>query len=254
MTTNNARFDGKVALVTGGASGMGLATARRFLDEGAQVVIAGRSEERLREAAEALDAGDRVLTVSTDVTKSADLERLAAAARSHFGHLDVVFANAGAATFKHVEEFTEADYDHVMNANLKGVYFTVQRLLPLLREGGSIVINASWTQYRGFGGGSVYAATKAAVASLTRSLAADLADRGIRVNAVSPGYIATDMFHAAVTSPEEIEAVRARVPLRRIGTSEDVATVVAFLASADAGYVNGVDLLVDGGLANTIVL
>jgi NAD(P)-dependent dehydrogenase (short-subunit alcohol dehydrogenase family) len=254
MTTNIARFDGKIALVTGGASGMGRAAARRFLDEGAQVVIAGRSEERLREAAEALGAGDRLLTVSADVTKIADLERLAAATRSRFGHLDVVFANAGTAVFKHVEEFTEADFDHVVNANLKGVYFTVQKLLPLLREGGSIVINASWTHNRGFATGSVYAATKAAAVNLTRTLAADLAERGIRVNAVSPGYIATEMFHAAVTSPEEIEAVRTRVPVRRIGTSEEVAAVVAFLASDEAAYVNAADLLVDGGLANTTIL
>ncbi|MEV0119098.1 glucose 1-dehydrogenase [Streptomyces sp. NPDC050844] len=255
MTQNTydaARFEGKVALITGGATGMGLATARRLLDEGAEVVITGRSEDRLKRAAERLDAGDRLLALPADVSKPADLDRLMGEVRERFGRLDVVFANAGVGVFKRIEEFTEEDFDSVVDANFKGVFFTVKHALPLLKDGSSIVINASWTHHKGLAIGSLYAATKAAAANLTKTLASDLSDRGIRVNAVSPGYIDTDMFRESVPTDEAREVSRQDVVLKRIGTPEEVASAVAFLASHDASYVNGVDLLVDGGVANSI--
>jgi NAD(P)-dependent dehydrogenase (short-subunit alcohol dehydrogenase family) len=251
-TSDASRFTGKVALITGGATGMGLATARLLLQEGAKVVITGRSEDRLKRAAEDLDAGDRLLAVPADVSRPADLERLTAEIRRRFDHLDVVFANAGIGVFKRLEEFTEEDFDDVVGANFKGVFFTVRHAVPLLRDGGSIVINASWTHHKGLAIGSLYAAAKAAAANLAKTLASDLADRRIRVNAVSPGYIGTDMFHESVPSAEAQEASRQQVVLKRIGTPEEVASVVAFLASDAASYVNGVDLLVDGGVANSI--
>lgn len=237
------RFNDKIALVTGGTSGMGLATARRLRAEGARVVITGRDKTRLDAAALELDA----LAVPGDVANPADLDTLVAAVRDRFGRLDVVFANAGVASFAPVPEVTEAEFDRVVGINLKGVYFTVQKALPLLPDGAAIVINASWTLHRGMAGASVYAATKAAVHNLAHTLAAELAPRRIRVNSVSPGYIATPMFHDNV-SPEAQPAVVASVAAGRFGTAEDVAGVVAFLASGEAAYVNGQDLVVDGGL------
>ncbi|MDT0452159.1 SDR family NAD(P)-dependent oxidoreductase [Streptomyces hesseae] len=247
-----ARFDGKVALITGGATGMGFATAQLFLAEGAKVVITGRSEDRLKLAAERLDGGDRLLTVAADVSKPADLARLTDEVRERFGHLDVVFANAGVGVFKRIEEFTEEDVDYVVDANFKGVFYTVQSSLPLLRDGGSIVINASWTLHRGLAIGSLYAATKAAAANLAKTLASDLADRRIRVNSVSPGYIDTDMFRESVPTTEAREDSAAQSVQKRVGTPEEVASTVAFLASDAAAFVNGVDLLVDGGVVNAI--
>ncbi|MFG2647075.1 SDR family NAD(P)-dependent oxidoreductase [Streptomyces sp. NPDC048436] len=251
-TTDAARFDGKVALITGGATGMGFAAARLFLDEGAKVVITGRSEDRLKRAAERLDAGDRLLALPADVSRPADLDRLMGEVRERFERIDVVFANAGIGVFKRIEEFTEEDFDSVVDANFKGVFFTVKHALPLLRDGGAIVINASWTHHKGLAIGSLYAAAKAAAANLAKTLASDLSDRGIRVNAISPGYIDTDMFRESVPTEEAREASRQDVVLKRIGTPEEVASAVAFLASDAASYVNGVDLLVDGGVANSI--
>ncbi|MEU3602737.1 glucose 1-dehydrogenase [Streptomyces sp. NPDC006798] len=243
------RFTGRTALITGGASGMGLATARLLLAEGARVVITGRGADRLLRAAAELDAGDRLLAVPADVSVPADLARLAEEITGRFGGLDVVFANAGTAVFKPLGELTDEEIGLVVDVNFKGVLFTVRAMLPLLRDGASIVVNSSWTQHRGLAVGSLYSGTKAAAADLARTLAAELAPRGIRVNAVSPGYIETEMFHQAIPTAEEAAEIRRRVPLGRIGTSDEVAGVVAFLASDDASYVTGVDLLVDGGRA-----
>ncbi|MFI0373482.1 glucose 1-dehydrogenase [Actinomadura sp. 1N219] len=249
--TPDARFAGKTALITGGTSGMGLAAARRLLDEGASVVITGRDQARLDAAAKELDAGDRVLPVRADAASLPDLDALMETVRERHGRLDVVFANAGIAVFGPAAETTEADFDNAVDVNFKGVFFTVQKALPLLAADAAIVINASWTMHRGLPIGSVYSATKAAVQSLTRTLAAELGPRGVRVNSVSPGYIDTPMYRGAVPE-DEADAIRAQVASGRIGTPEEVAGVVAFLASADAAYVNGQDLIVDGGLVAAV--
>ncbi|MGW7442306.1 SDR family NAD(P)-dependent oxidoreductase [Kitasatospora sp. NPDC054795] len=237
-------------LVTGGTSGMGLATARHLLATGARVVITGRDDARLARAAARLDAGDRLLTVRADASVAADLARLADTVRERYGRLDGVFANAGVAGFQPVDEVTEAEFDRIVAVNLKGVFLTVQHALPLLDAagGGSVVLNASWTPHRGLPGAAVYAATKAAVLSLARTLGSELAGRGIRVNSVSPGYIVTEMFHAAVPDPADHEPIRGHVPLGRLGTAEDVAQTVVFLLSDRSSYITGQDIVIDGGL------
>ncbi|WHT16625.1 SDR family oxidoreductase [Crossiella sp. CA-258035] len=240
------RFTNKVALITGGASGMGLATARLLHAEGATVVLSGRRAELLTKVAGEL--GERVLAVPADVANLAELDELYRRIDGELGRLDVVFANAGTAVFKPAAELTEAEFDRLVGVNLKGLFFTVTKALPLLERGASIVLNASWTQYRGLAGASLYAATKAAVTNLTRTLTAELAPRGIRVNSVSPGYIRTDMMTEAVPDPVTREACRREVPLGELGLPEQVAAAVAFLASDAAGYVAGTDLIVDGGL------
>ncbi|MFI0466608.1 SDR family NAD(P)-dependent oxidoreductase [Saccharopolyspora sp. 5N102] len=243
------RFANKTVLITGGASGMGLATARRLLGEGAYVVISGRDQARL-DAAAGLDA-DRLLSVRADVTSQDDLDRLMRRIETWRGGLDAVFANAGVGIFKPTTELTEADFDRTVDVNFKGVFFTISKSLPLMRDGGAIVINASWTLQRGLPIGSIYSATKAAVHNLARTLGADLAPRGIRVNSVSPGYIDTEMYRAANQDPEAEARNAAEVPLGSLGHPDDVAAAVAFLASDDAAYITGQDLLVDGGLVGS---
>ncbi|WP_049557127.1 SDR family NAD(P)-dependent oxidoreductase [Nonomuraea sp. SBT364] len=246
------RFEGKVALVTGATSGMGLATAKRLLDEGASVVVTGRDDDRLARTLKELDGGDRVLAVRGDVASADDRDELMRRIADRFGRLDVLVANAGVGIFAGSAELTEADFDRSVDVNFKGVFFTVQKALPLMGEGASVVINASWTLYRGMAIASVYSATKAAVHSLARTLAAGLGGRGIRVNSVSPGYIDTPMFRGAMEDDAAAAAATAQVVLGRLGRSEDVAAAVAFLASDDASYITGQDLVVDGGLVGAI--
>ncbi|MFQ6330909.1 glucose 1-dehydrogenase [Nocardia sp. CWNU-33] len=251
MPHSNSRFDNKIALITGGSSGMGLATARRLLAEGAQVVITGRDKIKLDAAVDGLDGGNRVLAIRGDVANLADLDAMTTAIRARYGRLDVVFANAGVGVFQPHSEITEAAFDRAVGINFKGVFFTIQRTVPLLPEHAAIVINASWTLHRGLADASLYSATKAAVHNLAHTLAAELGPKGIRVNSVSPGYIETPMFHDNV-SAAAAAAVVAEVATGRIGTAEDVADAVAFLASDAASYINGQDLIIDGGLVAAV--
>lgn len=244
------RYTDKVALVTGGTSGMGRATARRLLSEGAQVVITGRDASRLDKAV--ADLGGRTHGFVADVADLTALDDLVQDIRNQYGRLDVVFANAGVGIFKPSREITEEDFDRSVAVNFKGVFFTIQKTLPLIPDGGTIVVNASWTLHRGVAVLSVYSATKAAVHNLARTLAADLAPRGIRVNSISPGYIDTPMYPEADLPEEVAAATRNRVAARRFGRAEEVADAVAFLASAEASYINGQDLVIDGGLVGAI--
>lgn len=248
------RFADKVALVTGGNSGMGLCVAEQLVAEGARVVLSGRNPATVEQAARRL--GDAALGVVADVGRLADIDRLVDAARRFGGgRLDVVFANAGTAAFGPLASTTEAQWDELMNVNLKGVYFTVQKALPLMDTGGAIVLNASVAAAKGNPAGALYGASKAGVRSLGRTLAAELVGRGIRVNVVSPGPIETPLFGR--TGGMTIDAVQAmkgawaeRNPMKRFGTPDEVAAAVLFLASDEASFVTGVDLLVDGGLGS----
>ncbi|GLZ81232.1 oxidoreductase [Actinorhabdospora filicis] len=244
------RFENRIALITGGTSGMGYDTARRLLDEGAQVVITGRSQDRVDAAVASLGPGASGL--AADTARLDDVGRLMAFVAETHGRLDVLFANAGVAGFAPAAEVTEADYDRVMDVNLKGLFFTVQAALPLLTDGASVVLNASWTASRGLAVAPVYSASKAAVRSLARTFAAELAPRGIRVNSISPGYITTPMSDAALDDAGRAAATR-EVAAGRFGTGEEVAGVVAFLASGDGSYVNAQDVVIDGGLVGVAV-
>jgi NAD(P)-dependent dehydrogenase (short-subunit alcohol dehydrogenase family) len=239
------RFEGKVALVTGGNSGIGLATAKALAAEGAKVAITGRDETSLANAAR--DIGGDTLAIRADVTKLDQIASAVEQVKARFGRLDVVFANAGVAKFASAAATTEEVYDALMDTNVKGVYFTIQQALPLLGAGASVVINSSVAGAKGFANGTVYCATKAAVRSLGRSFAAELVERGVRVNVVSPGPIETPIYS---TLPGLIEHFTSIVPMKRAGTADEVAKTVLFLASEDSSYINGAEIAVDGGLAS----
>ena len=250
-TTSNGKLEGKIALITGGTSGIGLATAKRFVNEGAFVFITGRREKELGDATK--EIGRNVTAVQGDASKLDDLDQLFAQIRKEKGRLDIVFANAGAARFAPIDAITEEFFDSIFGINVKGLLFTVQKALPLLPNGSSIILNASIVASKGFPAHSVYSATKAAVRSFARTWTADLKERRIRVNAVSPGPIATpgldDLFASHEVGQQRLKAIPATVPLGRLGTPDEIAKAVVFLASDDSSYVTGVELFVDGGSA-----
>lgn len=243
------RLEGKVAVITGGNSGIGLATAKRLQEEGALVAISGRSDNTLADAVKAI--GNGVVAVRADVSKSADLDKLYTEVSRQLGKIDVLFVNAGVAKFAPLAETTESVFDELFDINIKGAYFTIQKALPILNDGASIILNTSVVDQKGTVGASAYAATKAALRSLARTAAAELTARGIRVNTVAPGPIETPIFGKTGLPQEVVDQfasdVKARVPMKRFGQAEEVAGAVAFLASQDASYITGVELNVDGG-------
>jgi NAD(P)-dependent dehydrogenase (short-subunit alcohol dehydrogenase family) len=243
---------GKVALVTGGNSGIGLATAQLFLQEGARVAVSGRERKTLDIAQEKL--GPDSLVVQMDVSKLTQLDSLYQAIHERYGRLDIIFANAGVAIPCPLEQMSEERFDTVFDTNVKGTYFTIQKALPYLQSGAKIILNASISQYTGVPGLSAYGASKAAVRALARLFAAELAARGIRVNVVTPGPIATPIWSrvdgANGLDPETEKRLVARVPLARLGQPEEVARAVLFLASDASSYTTGCEIMVDGGVVD----
>lgn len=246
-----SKFAGKIAVVTGGNSGIGLATAKELSSGGARVVIAGRDQKTLDSAIETI--GNESFGVKADVSNLNDLDNLFRATNERFGKIDVLFVNAGIAKFAPLEQSDEALFDELVGINFKGSYFTVKNALPYLNDGASIIFTTTVAAKKGMAGASIYAASKAAIHALTKIFAAELVGRGIRVNAVSPGPIDTPIFNRT-GAPDDARremknGLAAQVPMKRLGTMEEVAKTVAFLASDDAGFITGVEIDVDGGMA-----
>lgn len=245
------KLEGKIALVTGGTSGIGLATARLFVEEGAYVFITGRRPAELEAAVQSIGKNSR--GVQGDVAVAADLDRLFETIRQEKGRLDVVFANAAVGQYTPIGQIDEAQFDRQFGINVKGLLFTVQKVLPLMPDGAAIVLNGSVAGSVGTPGGSVYGATKAAVRSFARSWSVDLKERKIRVNVVSPGPIDTPGLRGVTgyDGGDEIgAALSAGILLGRIGQPEEIAKAVVFLASDDSSYVTNIELFVDGGIAH----
>ena len=245
------KLEGKIALVTGGNSGIGLATAKQFVNEGAYVFITGRREPEL--AAAVKQVGKNVTAVQGDVANRGDLDRLFAQIKREKGKLDILFANAGVAKYSPLGAITEESYDSIFDINVKGVVFTVQKALPLLSDGASVILNASIVASKGFASNSIYSASKAAVRSFARTWTTDLKNRRIRVNAVSPGATdtpgLTELLASSETGEERKKMITTAVPLGRFGTPDEIAKAVVFLASDDSSYITGTELFVDGGFA-----
>jgi NAD(P)-dependent dehydrogenase (short-subunit alcohol dehydrogenase family) len=246
-----SKLKGKVAVVTGGSSGIGLAAAKEFANEGARVFITGRRQAELDKAVQQI--GPNAVGVQGDVSNLKDLDRLFQTVQQQEGHIDVLFANAGGGEFVPLGSITEEHFDKTFNINVKGLVFTVQKALTLIRDGGSIILNASVAGSKGIEAFSVYSATKAAVRSFARTWTIDLKPRRIRVNTISPGPIDTPILNGLVASAEELSALKtnlaANVPLGRMGQPEEIGKAALFLASDDSSYITGIELFVDGGLA-----
>ena len=252
MSNNNGqKLAGKIAVITGGSSGIGLATAKRFVEEGAHVVITGRREKELKEAA--ADIKGDVTTVVGEITNLEDLDQLYAVVKEKHGHLDILFANAGIATVATLEASTEAQFDKTFDINVKGIFFTVQKAPPHFKDGGSIILTSAAANVLGQPGLTAFTASKAAVRSFARGWTVELKDRKIRVNSMSPGPIETPALENAGLTAEQVKQAAAQfateVPLGRRGKAEEVAATVVFLASDESSYITGVDLAVDGGMA-----
>src|SRR3954464_4686765 len=246
-----SKMDGKVAVITGGSSGLGLATARRFVEEGAFVFITGRRQKELDEAVHSI--GHNIVAVQGDMAVLADIQRLYATVREQKGKVDIVFANAGTGAFAPLGQITEQHFDMQFDINVKGLLFTVQEALPLLQDGGTVVLNASIVSGTGSAAMSVYSASKAAVRSFARTWSVDLKHRRIRVNAISPGIIPTPGYNTSLgMSAEQVEQYVASavpsIPLGRVGTPDEIARAIAFLASEESSYITGIELFVDGGM------
>lgn len=245
------KLEGKVAVITGGNSGIGLATAKEFKEQGAQVVITGRDQQTLDEAKREIGGG--VLAVRSDTSSLTEIDKLFAAVKEKFGYIDVLFVNAGVGKFAPVEAVTEELFDSIMDINFKGAYFTIQKALPMLTDNASIILNASINAYIGMPNSSVYAASKAALITLARTLSAELVGRGIRVNVVSPGPVATPILGRMGMPPEVLEetakSIQAQVPMKRFGRPEEIAKTVLFLASSDSSFLLGTEIVADGGMS-----
>jgi NAD(P)-dependent dehydrogenase (short-subunit alcohol dehydrogenase family) len=244
------RFKDKVAVVTGGNSGIGLATAKAFVQEGAKVAITGRSDDTLKAAQKTL--GAETLVIKADMSRVAEIQTAMDQIGKKFGRIDALFVNAGIGKFVPFEEVTEQFFDETMATNLKGLFFTVQKAAPLLSKGGAVVLNASVNAHLGMPGSSVYGASKAAVVNLAKTLSADLLGRGVRVNVVSPGPITTPILDRMGLPEKETreikENITARVPLKRFGRPEEIASAVLYLSSPESAYIVGTELVVDGGM------
>lgn len=246
------RLANKMCVITGGTKGLGFEMARRYIEEGARVLITGRMQKTVDEAVRQL--GKNAAGISADSSQIGDLEKLAKKAKELFGHVDVLIVNAGGGTFAPILEIDEAAYDKEFNVNVKGVFFTVQKILPLLKNGSSIIMTSSAVHAKGMANGSIYFASKAAVRSFVRSIAAELGERGIRVNSLSPGLIPTQFFknsnlgESGYSQFEKI--IKQRTPLGRAGTPLEVANVAVFLGSDESSYMNASDLVIDGGYMN----
>jgi NAD(P)-dependent dehydrogenase (short-subunit alcohol dehydrogenase family) len=248
---SSGRLAGKIALITGGTSGIGSATAQLFQREGAQVIVTGHNPKRVEEAQTAL--GPSALVVASDASNPSDTDALMKMIAEKFGRLDILFANAGVAQFAPVEQVDESFFDRHFDLNVKGLFFTVKKALGLMADGGAVLLNASVASRKGFAGASIYSATKAAVRSFGRTLAAELAPRRIRVVTISPGPIATALFSKLEMPKEAADAVAAGwasgVALKRMGRPEEIANLALFLASDEASFINGTEIFADGGLA-----
>ena len=242
------RLENKVAVITGGSSGMGLETAKLFASEGAKVVIVGRSLDKLKNAEKEVSQHGEVLAIQCDVSNLNDLDNLYQQVENKYSKIDVLFANAGIGDFTPATEVTEADFDKLVSINFKGVFFTVQKALKIFNDNGSIILNASWLGHRGVETCSVYGATKAAVISLAKTFSNELADRGIRVNSISPGFIRTPILDKIGMDEEKIEQRKKKIPAGRWGKPEEIAKTVLFLASNESSYILGQDIAIDGGI------
>jgi NAD(P)-dependent dehydrogenase (short-subunit alcohol dehydrogenase family) len=248
---NGGKLEGKIALITGGNSGIGLATAKQFVNEGAYVFVTGRREAELAKAVK--EIGKNVTGVQGDVSNLGGLDHLFSQIKKEKGKLHIVFANAGVAEYAPFGEITEEHYDSIFNINVKGLLFTVQKALPLMADGASVILNASVVASKGLRSNSVYSATKAAVRSFARTWTTDLKDRRIRVNVVSPGPIETpglnNLLASSGAAEERLKMLSNNVPLGRLGMPDEIAKAVVFLASDDSSYITGTELFVDGGFA-----
>lgn len=243
-----ARLQDKVAVITGGSSGMGLATAKLFASEKAKVVIVGRSLDKLQDAESEIAKYGEVFAIQCDVSNLDELDNLYWQVGNKYGSIDILFANAGIGQFTPATEITEADFDKLISVNFKGIFFTVQKALTIFNDGGSIILNASWLGHRGVETCSIYGATKAAVLSLAETFANELADRGIRVNSISPGFIRTPIIDKIGMDEEKIEQRRQKIPAGRWRQPEDIAKTVLFLASEESSYILGQDIAINGGI------